>query len=68
MVLGAQECRKMLKQRRNIWAEIWPLLKSVAKCLTDSYQNFSPDEGVFPKKDEKYICVEEMAGLSEDLE
>lgn len=69
VVLGAQECRKMLKQRRNIWAEIWPLLKSAAKCLIGSYRtriSALVKEG-FQEWDEKHICVEEVAGLSEAL-
>lgn len=38
VAIGAQECRKMLKQRRNIWAEIWHLLNSATKCLIGSYR------------------------------
>lgn len=69
VVLGAQECRKMLKQRRNIWVEIWLLLKLAAKCIIGSYRtriSASTKEG-FQEWDEKHICVEEVAGLSEAL-
>lgn len=38
VAVGAQECREMLKQRRNIWAKICLLLNSATKCLIGSYR------------------------------
>lgn len=38
VAIGAQECMEMLKQRRNIWEEIWLLLNSATKCLIGSYR------------------------------